>query len=359
MKILQVMAGGAHGGAETAFVDMCVAMHEAGADIEVVTRKNPIRVPQLLDAGLTVHTLPFGGKADFYTPWAMKKIIQRTGADIVQTWMSRAAQKTPNWQSSKTDKPYVTLARLGGYYKITHFKTIDYFVAISPDLKRHIIDGGIDNQKIRHINNFAETEEDVVPVRREDLDTPDDATVVLTLARLHDSKALDIAIEGLQDLPKVYLWIAGEGPLRADLEALAQQQNVSERVRFLGWRSDRAALLQTADICAFISRVEPFGTVFAQSWANKTPVIVSDADGPKQYCRDGEDSIVIPKDNVKAFVGAVKSLQDDNVLQMTLVQNGYKRYLDEFTKDKSVQAYLDFYQEILVQEKSTSQSATA
>ena len=351
------MAGGEHGGAETAFVDMCIAMHEVGADIEVITRKNPIRVPRLLDAGLKVHTLPFGGKADFYTPWAIKKIIQKTEADVVQTWMSRAAQKTPNWQQSKIEKPYVNIARLGGYYKISHFKTMDYFVAISPDLKRHIIDGGIDLNKVHHINNFAETEEDVVPVRREDLDTPDDATVVLTLARLHDSKALDIAIEGLQDLPNVYLWIAGEGPLRSDLEELAKEKKVSDRVRFLGWRSDRAALLQTADMCAFISRVEPFGTVFAQSWANKTPVIVSDADGPRQYCRDGEDSLVIPKDNVEAFVSAVKNLQGNNVLQMNLVKNGYKRYLNEFTKEKSVQAYLDLYQEILNQEKSSAQSA--
>ena len=47
MKILQVMAGAPHGGAETAFVDMCLAMHEAGEQIEVATRANDIRVPKL------------------------------------------------------------------------------------------------------------------------------------------------------------------------------------------------------------------------------------------------------------------------------------------------------------------------
>lgn len=341
------MAGNKHGGAETAFVDMCIAMHEAGETIEVVTRKNPVRVPRLVEAGLTVHTLPFGGKLDVYTPQAMKKIISNFEPDIVQTWMSRAAQKTPNWQKTKTKKRYFTVARLGGYYKIKHFKSMDYFASITPDIKRHIIDGGIKSENARHINNFAETEMDAKPVSREGLNTPEDATVILTLARLHQSKALDVAIDALVDLPKAYLWIAGEGPIRKQLENHAQKMGVYDRVRFLGWRSDRAALLQAADICAFISRIEPFGTVFAQSWANKTPVIVSDADGPKQFCQDEEDCLMVPKDNVGAFVDAVKRLTDDKVLQMRLVQNGYQKYQNEFTKEKSVKEYLDYYRDIL------------
>lgn len=341
------MAGNKHGGAETAFVDMCIAMKEAGEDIEVITRDNPVRVPHLLEAGLIVHKLPFGGPIDIFTPMAMKKIIQKTNPDIVQTWMARAAQKTPNWTQTKTKKKYFTVARLGGYYKLKNFKTMDYFASITPDIKRHIIDNGIAPDRARHINNFAETEENITPVSRESLDTPEEATVILTLARLHESKALDIAIDALKDLPNVYLWIAGEGPIRGQLEDHAKKAGVSERVRFLGWRSDRAALLQAADICAFISRWEPFGTVFAQSWANKTPVIVSDADGPKQFCVDGEDSLMVPKDNVQAFIEAVKKLEDDNVLQMNLVKNGYKKYMAEFTKEKSVQSYLDYYKEIL------------
>lgn len=47
MKILQVMAGAQHGGAETAFVDMCLALHDAGEQVEVVTRPSPLRVTRL------------------------------------------------------------------------------------------------------------------------------------------------------------------------------------------------------------------------------------------------------------------------------------------------------------------------
>ena len=350
MKILQVMAGNDHGGAETAFVDMCIAMHEAGMEIEVATRANPVRVPALEAAGIKVHTLPFGGPIDVFTGWKLARIIKQFSPLIVQTWMARAAQKTPNWKDVKSAQRYLVVPRLGGYYKIKNFKSADYFNTITPDIKRHLVDGGIAAEKIRHINNFAETETDVIPVFKTDFNMPLDAPALISLGRLHTSKAYDVLLKALVDVPGVYALIAGEGPERSNLEALATALGVDNRVRFLGWRTDRSALLRACDICVFASRIEPFGTVFAQAWAERTPVIVSDADGPKQFCIDGEDSLMVPKNDPDALAAAINKLLRNKSLQQKLAANGYKRYVNEFTKEKSVTAYLDFFIEILRKE---------
>ena len=344
------MAGGEHGGAETAFVDMCIAMRDAGIDIEVATRANDVRVPRLKEAGLMVHTLPFGGPIDIFTPWKLGRIIRDFKPLIVQTWMSRAAQKTPNWMATKTPQRYLVVSRVGGYYKVRHFKNSDYFNTITPDLKRLLVDGGIAENKVRFINNFAETEPVAASVQKPDMDTPPDAPVLLSLGRLHDNKAHDILIRALAELPGVYAWIAGEGPARDELQKLAADLNVADRTKFLGWRTDRAALLHACDICVFISRVEAFGTVFVQAWAEKTPVIVSDSDGPRQFCRDGEDSLMVPKNNVQALKDAVQRLLSDRALREKLTENGYARYRNEFTKEKTVAAYIDFFIEILKRE---------
>jgi glycosyltransferase involved in cell wall biosynthesis len=350
MKILQVMAGNDHGGAETAFVDMCIAMQDAGMEIEVATRANPVRVPALEAAGIKVHTLPFGGPIDVFTGWKLARIIKQFQPLIVQTWMARAAQKTPNWKDVKSAQRYLVVPRLGGYYKIKNFKTADYFNTITPDIKRHLVDGGIAADKIRHINNFAETETDVVPVFKTDFNMPLNAPALISLGRLHTSKAYDVLLKALVELPGVYALIAGEGPERNNLEALAKALQLEDRVRFLGWRTDRSALLRACDVCVFASRIEPFGTVFAQAWAERTPVIVSDADGPKQFCVDGEDSLMVPKNDPDALAAAIRRLLGDKDLQQKLVENGYKRYTAEFTKEKSVTAYLDFFIEILGKE---------
>ncbi len=354
MKILQVMAGAAHGGAETAFVDMCIALSEAGEQVEVATRPNPLRVGRLMKAGLKVHELRFGSAWDLYTPFKLKKIICNFQPHIVQTWMSRAAQKTPGWHKSDKIQRYLVVSRLGGYYKVKHFKNTDYFTTITPDIRRYLIEGDVAEDKVRHINNFAETEDVINPVNRAALDTPKNAPVLLALGRLHESKAFDTLQRAIKDIPGVYLWIAGEGPQRAELEQLCAALGLTDRVRFLGWRDDRAALFQAADMCVFSSRYEPFGTVFVQSWAQKTPLITTDADGPRQYVRDKEDGLVVPVDDVKALSAAIERIVGDSELSERLVLNGYRRYQEEFTKENTVQSYLSFFHEILEKEELSS-----
>lgn len=349
MKLLQVLAGAPHGGAEMAFVDMCIAYHEAGQEVEVVTRSNPVRVPRLEQAGIKVHCLPFGGRIDFLTPYQLKQIIRDFQPDIVQTWMSRAAQHVTRWSEGMNCPPYQVVSRLGGYYKIKYFKNTDCFAAITPDIGRYLIEEcGIDANRVRHINNFAETEEVFEPVDRTAYGVPDGAPLCLALGRLHPSKAFDVLIQAVAELPDTYLWIAGEGPDRDELESLIDDLGLQERVRLLGWRSDRAALFAAADICVFPSRYEPFGTVFAQSWAQGTPLITTDSAGPKQFVRHEQDGLVVPIDDVGALQSAIDRLVHDKELQKALVLKGTERYLHEFTKEKCVQSYLDYFADILV-----------
>jgi glycosyltransferase involved in cell wall biosynthesis len=339
------MAGAEHGGAETAYVDMCIALKEAGEDIVAVTRPNsPARIARLKAAGIVVHELPFGGMLDFATTRRMKGIIRDFGPQVVQTWMSRAAQKTPNRRSNKGAAPYVTVARLGNYYAMKYFRTADYFTTITPMIREYLIKKGVAPDDVRHINNFAETEDGAQPVPR---NMPDDATLLLGLGRLHEAKAFDTLMRAIADQPDIHLWIAGEGPDRESLEALRDELKLKDRVTFLGWRDDRAALLRTADICVFSSRFEPFGTVFVQAWAEGTPLVTTDADGPRQFVRDDQDGLVVPVDDVAALGAAIRRMADNPSLRARLAAAGRERYRAEFTKAGTVAAYLAFYREIL------------
>lgn len=347
MKILQILAGAKHGGAETAFVDMCIAMKEAGQDIEVVTRANAVRVPKLQEAGIKVHTLPFGGAIDLFTPFMLERVIKAYKPDIVQTWMSRASQKVRRWHKGLGIPQYHVVSRLGGYYKIKYFENTDYFVTITPDIRRYLIEEcGIDADKVRHINNFAETEAIKSTVSRVDYGVPEDASLCLGLGRLHSSKAFDVLIEAVAGLPDVYLWIAGEGPDRAALENLISQSGAENRIKLLGWRNDRAALFDAADVCVFSSRYEPFGTVFVQAWANETPLVTTDSDGPKQFVHHEIDGLITPIDDVESMRAAIKRLINNPELCDKIVENGLQRYESEFTKENSVQAYLNYFKEI-------------
>ena len=66
-------------------------------------------------------------------------------------------------------------------------------------------------------------------------------------------------------LPDVHVLIAGEGPERRSLLALAQAEGVAERLHLPGWRADTAALLAAADLLVCPSRHEPLGNVVHRS----------------------------------------------------------------------------------------------
>ena len=91
-----------------------------------------------------------------------------------------------------------------------------------------------------------------------------------------------------------YLWLAGEGPLRRGLERQASSLGIKERVRFLGWRDDAAALLAACDMLVCSSRSEPLGNTIIEAWAARRAVIACAASGPVELIRSGETGLLVP-----------------------------------------------------------------
>jgi len=336
---MQVMAGGKTGGAEAFFVSLVLALHRAGLDQLAVIRSNLGRSFALRNGGVVPVELPFGRWLDFTTVPVLRREIRVYRPDIVMTWMNRASALCP-----KGD--FLRLARLGGYYKIKNYRRCDHLICNTPDLVEHVVAEGWPRDRVHAILNFTRLEASD-PVPRSDLDTPEDAPLLVALGRLHPAKALDVLLHALTIETRPYLWIAGEGPLRGDLEALAENLGVAHRVRFLGWREDRAALLAAADVCVFPSRFEPFGTVILDAWAGRCPLVTAASAGPRWLVRDGEDAVLVPVDDVHALAAAIAAVLDDGDLRDRLIAAGRRRYEEEFTETACVKRYLELYQELL------------
>jgi len=336
MKILHVMAGADAGGAETAFAELCVAQKLAGMDVYAACRPSR-RNAALVDAGIPVLELPFGGIFDFKTGTGLRRHMTALRPDIVVTWMNRAAKKLPKNVRGLT---CTWVARLGGYYNLKYYKGADHFVVNAPDIGRWMQNQFIPQSDITFIPNFADVETGAVPVSRRDLDTPDDAFVFLTLARLHTNKAIDILLKAMPDVPGAILWIAGEGPEETALKKQAAALQLSDRVRFLGWRDDRWALLAACDAFVFPSRHEPFGNSFMQAWAAGKALVTTASQGPSHYVQDGQDALVVPVDDDRALAAAMNKVMDNADLRGRLAAAGKERYAQAFDK----QAIIDQWQ---------------
>lgn len=337
-RALHLLGSAGEGGAETYFVDLVRALHAAGLPTSAAIRANAGRERALAQAGVAYDVLPFSGAFDFSTRPAVARRGRAMSAEVMVAWMSRAARNTPKG-------PWRRIGRLGGYYDLKNYRGFDLLVANTEELRGWIVGQGWPAAAARVIPNFAEAV-DGPPASRAALDTPDGVPLLLGMGRLHTVKAHDVSLRALARLPSAFLWIAGTGPLEAELKTLAADLGVAERVRFLGWRDAPWTLYRAADLCLFPSRVEPLGNVVIQAWAHGLPVVAARAAGPAALIRDGEDGRLVPVDDPAALAEAAAALIADPGLGARLAAAGRARVAGEFSKAAVVAQWRTLYAEL-------------
>jgi len=353
MRILHVIAGAKEGGAENHMLENVLALAEAGVEQFVVTRgHNEGRLARFAKAGVPFTITSFDKVWRDPTNAAIREAGEKFDPDVIHYWMSRAGTYAPKpWRARN-------LGWYGGYYPVGRFKTCEWHAAVTADIVRSIVEEGVPKDRAQVLHNYAHLEPGQ-RVNRAEFDTPEEAPMVLALARLHWKKGLDTLLNAMVGMPGVYCWIAGDGPLEADLKALCEQLGLNDRVRFLGWRSDRAALLAACDVVAFPSRYEPFGNVTIEAWAADKPLVVADAAGPAATVTNEVDALLVPKDNVDALRAALLRVLDDADLAKRLVENGARAYEANFTKPAFVRSAMALYERIRTHAKDAKRATAA
>ncbi|NDE89961.1 MAG: glycosyltransferase [Alphaproteobacteria bacterium] len=349
MRILHIMAGNGNGGAEMYSTDVMLALHEKGVDQCVVMRETAPRYQELKNAGIRMapEVFRFAFSIGPFRPvqnYMMRRVLLREKPDITHCWMRRAANITP----ALAAKTGPLLGWFGNYENIKHFSHCTDFVAVTKDIIAKTIAQGAAPEHATYIPTFPSIV-DMPALDRATLDTPTGAKVLLTLSRLHPKKGLDLLMYAVKDFPDCYLWLAGDGPMQKELEDLAVTLGIQQRVRFLGWRTDRGALLKAADICVLPSNYEPFGTVILEAWCAKVPFVACESAGPAAHIINEENGMMVPINDASALGHAIRRTLDDSALQEKMVARGYAEYMQSFTREAVTQRWLSHYDHLLNQ----------
>ena len=173
---------------------------------------------------------------------------------------------------------------------------------------------------------------------------------ILSVGQMRHYKGVDDLLRTLPHLPdSARLVLAGDGPKRAEWEALSRQLELGERVTFLGDVPDASlpALYQSADIYVLPAntRAEAFGIALLEAMASGLPCVTTEVGSGTSYVVENEvTGLVTPPHSPEALAQALTRLIADSALRSRMGAAGRERVLQHFTLEKMIERVEEAYE---------------
>ena len=238
-----------------------------------------------------------------------------------------------------------------GLARLTHLH-----IAISAGLARYLAEvEGLDISRFEIVHYGIAPGDEPPPVPREPR--------LVCVGRLVPIKGHDTLLRSFaaatESVPGLTLEIAGDGPLRGELEALAAQLGVTGAVTFAGRVGRTEPVYERAAVVVVPSRGEGFGMVALEAAERGRAVIASAVGGLPEIVEDGTTGLLVPPDDVERLAGALAGLAADGDRAARLGAAGRKRALREFTLDRCADRTDALYRGVLERRASTRSTAAA
>lgn len=167
---------------------------------------------------------------------------------------------------------------------------------------------------------------------------------LLSVGLLDPRKAHDLIIKALPSLPDVDLLIAGSGPEKKNLEQLAQELGVAERVTLLGPvpQTELKTYYNAADVLVLASSREGWANVLLEAMACGTPVVASNVWGTPEVVAAPEAGELMPERTPQGLVTALGKLRANYPDHAAT-----RRYAERFSWDPTTQGQIDLFHSVL------------
>jgi glycosyltransferase involved in cell wall biosynthesis len=137
--------------------------------------------------------------------------------------------------------------------------------------------------------------------------------------------------------------VVGDGPRRAELEALVRARGLERHITFLGHREDVAQLLIEADVFALPSRSEAFPNGALEAMAAGLPVVASAVGGLLDLIEHGHTGLLAEPGNPEAFAAALRHLFTERATAACMGQRAQAQVRQRYSFERMVQSFEDLY----------------
>lgn len=353
MKIVHVMSGAGVGGTQAQFERLVGVLHRTGVNQRAIVSETNAHGQRIKSAGIETIAMDLPGTFAFLDRRKINAELKRYTPDIVLSWFPAASALVERGG-------YTHLGRAPAQFDSSRLASCDALLAPSRARADIAIAAGWSESGLHVVPNLPSTvlaHSSTVPFDRKKNFTPATARLVITAARLVESKGIADLLGAIAKLSGVYLWIAGEGADRAQLEDRAHQLGIKPRVRFLGWQDDLRSYFAAADVFVYPARQEDLADPVVEAWAAGIPIIAADSLGPGLLIRHQDNGLLVPVGDVQGLADTIKFLLVDASAAKKLAAAGRAAYEDSFSAEKLTARYLDVFQQLAMRHPPLAQPA--
>jgi glycosyltransferase involved in cell wall biosynthesis len=363
MRILHLIASGQRRGAEVFASDLVAALDAAGVEQQVaVLRGEPpwaVRFAAPVSA-LAAQRSPLGGRVR-----ALRRLLRDWRPDLIQAHGGQPLKYAV--AATVRGRPPVVYRRIGSvsgwlsspprrllYAQL--MRRAARVVAVAESVRAetasafnlptgHVvtIPNGVDVRRLEPARGRDAT--------RAALGIPPEATAVLSLGALSWEKdplgQLTVTAPLLRRRPRAVHLFAGDGPLRADLEAAALACGLGPRVRVLGSRGDVGDLLTASDLMLFASRTEGMPASVIEAGVAGLPVAGVALTGVPEVVEDRVTGLLVAPGDWDGLRAAAGRLLDDGALRSSMGQAARARCRERYGIGAIAAAYRALYDELV------------
>ena len=316
------------GGAETLLVNLLRRFDPQVIRPEVICLKRPGPLGEQVADEFPLHSDLISGKWDIGVLFRLIKLMRKQRTDVVITvgagdkmfWgrlaafcagvpVIASALHSTGWPDgvgrlNRTLTP-ITDAFIG--VAQSHGQFLREFEGF-PDAKVHVIRNGVD------CDRFQPSVEHRQSVRQE-LGLDDATPLVGIVAALREEKNHTMLVQVASHLrpkhPDLHWLIVGDGPMRGEILASADQLGVADRIHLLGTRHDTPRLVAALDVFTLCSLNEASPVSILEALACGVPVAASDVGSIKESVIDGQTGTLFPSKDDQAMATAIDRLLND------------------------------------------------
>ncbi|WP_069648883.1 glycosyltransferase family 4 protein [Caloranaerobacter ferrireducens] len=369
MKVLHLISGGDTGGAKTHVLSLVKELNKK-IDVKLICFLEDEFYYEGKSLGIDIDVFKQKKRYDLSVIKRLRNTIINYDYDIIHCHGARA-NFVGMILKKIVKKPFITtihsdykLDFKDNLYKRIVYTTInslalrffDYYIAISTNFKKMLVDRGFDINKIFTVYNGIDFNNDIKIEPKElflksfGIDAKD-KTIVGIMGRLETVKDhetfVKAAIKVLETRKDVIFLVAGSGPEEKRLSQLVKEYGLQESIYFLGFVKEPYSFFNAIDINVLTSKSESFPYVVLEGARMKKPILCTNVGGLGDLVIDGVNGYLFEVGDILSLSNYINFLLDNRSKIEELGENLYKNVIDRFSLEKMTNDHIKIYEEIL------------